>query len=817
MPARPSIRISFLGGAGEIGASSALVQVAETSLLIDCGVRFRKGQALPDLDQLTGKRLDAILVTHAHSDHTGALPVVHEAFPTAPIHLTPPTADLVAILQRDALKIMNAAEREDEVPLYTERQVEGMVEMLRPVDHDRAFTVGEVTVTYLPASHILGASMIHLATPGGNVLFSGDYSVGAQRSVSALARPALPVDLFVTESTYGNRMHADRKMAEARLVQTIAGTVEAGGRVLVPAFAIGRAQEVLLILKDALRSKQMPEVPVFVDGMVRSVCGVYAQHERYAAPALAREIRAAGHPFFSGQIRQVKSPQDRKGVLDAGACVIVSSSGMLRGGPSAYYAEALAAREKDAILITGYQDEESPGAALLKLAAAEGPRQLRLGDRTVDVRCRFSAYSLSAHADRMQMVGLIEALQPRTVVLVHGDRAAKEALSTSLGVGDVVLADDGDQLTRTYPARTTLARSVPLAMPSGKAAAALVGPDTGTPLLAAALAEAWLGRAATAAEAARLVEALEEAGVARRDEADPTRLWSLVPAAEGAAEEQEAAEKLKAENPKGRLLELCMRRRLPAPEVVHSESRERHAVELRLATPDGILASGTFHASSRILAEQMAARRLLELWRGGDAPEAWPVTEAQEEQLKQQNPKGRLLELATRLKVGPPVFTVDPTVSGFVGKASVPLRNEPALVSGAYAARQAKTAEQAAAAELLKALHAWMHGQRPKSDDPAPTETMADPVLASTPHRLRGKDPRVQLNEMRQLGLIQGFGFELVEQRGPPHLPIFVMRGYLETASGERRHTDPFEAKSKREGEIAVAAPLLSLAIERSP
>ncbi len=222
MPARPSIRLSFLGGAGEIGASSALVQVADTSLLIDCGVRFRKGQALPDLDQLTGKKLDAILVTHAHSDHTGALPVIHEAFPATPIHLTPPTADLVAILQRDALKVMGAAEREDDVPLYTERQVEGMVEMLRPVHHDRSFTVGDVAVTYLPASHILGASMIHLATPGGNVLFSGDYSVGAQRSVPALARPALPVDLFITESTYGNRLHADRKLAEARLVQSIA-------------------------------------------------------------------------------------------------------------------------------------------------------------------------------------------------------------------------------------------------------------------------------------------------------------------------------------------------------------------------------------------------------------------------------------------------------------------------------------------------------------------------------------------------------------------------------------------------------------------
>lgn len=799
--APPALKISFLGGASEIGASSALVQVADQSVLIDCGVRFRTDRALPDLEQLTGQSLDAILVTHAHSDHTGALPVVHEAFPAAPIYMTPPTRGLVEILQRDAIKLMRlVGEREGDIPLYTERQVEGMLGRVLPVHHDASFLIGDIRVTYLPASHILGASMIHLDTPAGSVLFSGDYSVAAQRTVPGLARPTLPVDLVITESTYGNRTHADRKLAEERLVRTIAEVVDKKGRVLIPAFAIGRAQEVLLVLREALRQGRIPRVPIFVDGMVRSVCGVYPLHERYLAPGVQRWMKSSGHPFFGADVQAVADASERKQIVAGGPCVIISSSGMLSGGPSAFYAGEFAPNERDAILITGYQDEESPGRALLELAKNQGPRRLVVAGKEVEVRCRFEAYSLSAHADRMQMVGLIEALNPQAVALVHGDREAKEALAHSLGPRDTILADDGVSLERTFLRRRAAGRAGARTTLDRERAEGLVGVDLGMALSVEALTTAWFGHEVQGAEQRQFVERLLALGVVRRDEGDPEKLFSTLKAADN---EDALGEELKRENPKGQLLEWCNRSRSEHPIPSFRQEGLLWEAELTLLVDGKPLQSGPQQARNQKNAEQLAARALLAKISEAQKDLSLRVlTPADTQRLRASNPKGKLLELCAKFKLKQPAIEQQTHARGHLRRGALLFSRGRQSWSAWYLAPTAREAEQGACEELLGLLWSWKNGTLEAA---RVTGGEGVPVAPVT-----GKNPKSRLNELQQLRQIEGFGFDQVGQKGSPHAPIFVMQCWV-VRDGQRHLSQPFEAPNKRDAEVMAAADIVEL------
>lgn len=431
------MRITCLGGADQVGASSLLIEIGGRRVLVDAGIQPSpkvrwglKGDQLPDLAQVDrAGGVDAILVTHAHTDHTGALELVTERY-HCPVYATPVTIALTRVLHADSRRIMQTRlDEEGELPLFDDVAVQKLLSVFVPVPFNtRMPLVSGVSVTFFPAGHIAGAAMIGLESDEGRVLISGDVSVSPQRTVDGLRPPSFQPDVLILESTYGGRLHANRAAEERRLVNTIAQVTGQGGKVLIPAFALGRAQELILILSEFRRRGEL-SVPVWADGMVRAICAAYAQFPE----ALPLALQERGAMFFDEHTRPVERPDQRNALIwQTDPVIIISSSGMLAGGASVEYARALARQPQNAILLTGYQDEESPGRRLQEMAAKGSGGTLRLGKDRADVQCQLGTYSLSAHADEGQLVSLVEALDPGEVVLVHGDEAARESVSQAL-------------------------------------------------------------------------------------------------------------------------------------------------------------------------------------------------------------------------------------------------------------------------------------------------------------------------------------------------------------------------------------------------
>ncbi len=445
------IRLGFLGGASAIGASCVFVDLDGFRVVVDAGIRQARGETLPDLralqESLGQETPDAFVLTHAHLDHSGALPLLVRAWPSVTLVATSATADLVRILLLDSLKIMEL-DREEEVPLFSADEVEQTLARIRTVDFDDPVDVAGGRIRLLPAGHILGAGAAVLEHGKGRVVVTGDLSVADQRTVPGMPPPRVRPDVLVVEATYGDRLHASRDAEERRLAEQIAAAVEDGGHVLIPAFAVGRAQEVLLILQSAMRAKRIPRFPVYADGMVRAVCDAYRHHPRFLTPRLRKLVLRGDDLFFSEKsgFQRVASREQRQKVIEGPPCCVVASSGMLAGGASTVYARAWAGRPENLIAITGYQDEEAPGRALLDLARGE-KRELRIAGQVVDVQAQVATYHLSAHADGDELVGLVRRMRPRSVYVVHGDRGSRRALADRLvseGVADVVLPEDGD-------------------------------------------------------------------------------------------------------------------------------------------------------------------------------------------------------------------------------------------------------------------------------------------------------------------------------------------------------------------------------------
>jgi len=425
----------FLGGAGEVGGSCMLLSVAGRYILFDCGIRVNQigSDALPDFEFLkqSAPVLDAIFVSHAHADHVGALPLAHALYPDAPIYATIPTQQLSSVMLTNAVRVM---ETESEDTIFTQEAVETTLARIQTLESGQWIELWDGwRVLFIRSGHILGAVSIYLETPEGKFFYSGDISTFRQKTIDGLDDiTSLPTpDFMVCEATYGDGLHPSRTEEEVKLAKAVADVIQDGGSVLIPSFALGRAQEIILILRDAMISKNIPIFPVITAGLVNSICAVYENLTQYLGAKLQKHIKNARQPVFFYKNFSKARMNEQEAILknEAPKCII-ASSGMLTGGASVTYAKGLAAHEKNAIFLSGYQDAESPGRKLQELQSGD---TLNFADGTcIEVKCRVERFHLSAHSDQGQLVSVIKQVNPKAIALVHGEEVALKALREKL-------------------------------------------------------------------------------------------------------------------------------------------------------------------------------------------------------------------------------------------------------------------------------------------------------------------------------------------------------------------------------------------------
>lgn len=435
------IRLSFLGGARQVGRSCLFLQTPESRVLLDCGVDVAdSNESYPYLDAPEFKinELDAVIISHSHLDHIGLVPYLFKFGYRGPVYCTEPTRDVGAILLIDFIKVM-MEKRKD--PLFTIDDIKEFVKHTITLNYDEVNDITpDVRITLHNAGHVLGSSMVH--THVGNGLYNFLYTGDIKYAKSYMLEPALTkfqrLEAVIMESTYGgkSRVQSSRRESEKQLIDVVEETIEKKGKVLIPVLGSGRAQEVMLIIEDAIKKSIIPKVPIYIDGMVWDITAIYSTYPEYFNNSLKNQIfQKNTNPFLSDVFKQVGSDKERQEVINGGPCIILATSGMLVGGPSVEYLRNLGDNSRNSMIFVSYQGEGSLGRRIqngektIYFATGENKHeelQLKINIVTID--------GLSGHSDRKQLMSFVNDLKPRPkrVILVHGESSSALDLASSI-------------------------------------------------------------------------------------------------------------------------------------------------------------------------------------------------------------------------------------------------------------------------------------------------------------------------------------------------------------------------------------------------
>jgi KH/beta-lactamase-domain protein len=438
---REEVILFCLGGVKQVGRSCFIVMTSESKVMLDCGINPAEPEplsAFPRLDcfNFNFDELDAVIISHAHIDHQGFLPTLFKYGFNGPVYCTEPTLPLMTLLQMDSVKI--AKSNGTYLP-FEVRDVHEVIKHCITIPYGKPTDISpDITITLNNAGHIMGSATVHLNISGvHNILYSGDYKYAKTQLLDGTLSIYPRVETLITESTYGNSTDVmpEQAVVYRAFTDNINRTLTGGGKVLIPVPAVGRAQEIMLVLDKEMREGRLMESPIYIEGMISEASAVHMSYAHYLGYDVRKSVSQGINPFQSEYFTVVNGPANRADVLNEEApSIIMATSGMLEGGPSVEYFKEIAPSERNRIIFVSYQINGTLGRRVLDGTMNEVSMLDKNGKlKVIPVRCETKRIDgFSGHSDFNQIMNFVSRVKPKRVLVNHGEKSKSESIASSV-------------------------------------------------------------------------------------------------------------------------------------------------------------------------------------------------------------------------------------------------------------------------------------------------------------------------------------------------------------------------------------------------
>jgi uncharacterized protein len=438
---REEVMLFCLGGVKQVGRSCFIVVTPESKVMLDCGINPGEMSGLDaypridwfnfDLDDL-----DAVVISHAHIDHQGFLPTLFKYGYRGPVYCTEPTLPLMILLQMDSVKIANS--NGTYLP-YEARDVNEVIKHCITLPYGKPTDISpDVTITLNNAGHIMGSATVHMNLSGAhNILYSGDYKYSRTQLLDSAVSIYPRVETLITESTYGNTTDVmpDQQLVYRGFTESINKTLMEGGKVLIPVPAVGRAQEIMLVMAKEMKEGRLIESPIYIEGMISEASAIHMSYAHYLGSEVRKSVSQGINPFQSEYFTVISGYGKRDDILnDENPAIVMATSGMLEGGPSVEYFKELAPNPKNKIIFVSYQINGTLGRRVLDGAMSEVSMMDKSGKvKVVPVRCHTQKIDgFSGHSDFNQILNFVSRIRPKRVLVNHGEKSKSENVASAI-------------------------------------------------------------------------------------------------------------------------------------------------------------------------------------------------------------------------------------------------------------------------------------------------------------------------------------------------------------------------------------------------